>query len=212
MQSADEGRCATVGDAGGGAEIAVASGREDAKRRGSMDCLQHSGDQGQRLVITASVSGCRSSRSGNAIGPLACYSICHDPIGSPRFTPFVPGAPRATVGLALGAPLYIWPSASPRGPRPAGHPVTVGPPAGERAGRRGSRWSAPLDERPWPAALGLLGFAWADGDGMGRLPPQPPDNLDQVAASILEPEVPAGGNKELTPSAVLSVARRHSPH
>jgi hypothetical protein len=42
-------------------------------------------------------------------------------------------------------------------------------------------------------ALGLLGFAWADGEGMGRLPPQQPDNLDQPSASILEPEVPAGG-------------------
>jgi hypothetical protein len=28
---------------------------------------------------------------------------------------------------------------------------------------------------------------------MTSLPPQPPDNLYQVAASILEPEVPAGG-------------------
>jgi hypothetical protein len=42
-------------------------------------------------------------------------------------------------------------------------------------------------------ALGLLGFALADGDGMGRLPPQPPEHLDQEAVSILEPEVPAGG-------------------
>jgi hypothetical protein len=31
---------------------------------------------------------------------------------------------------------------------PAGHPVTVGPPTGERAEPHGSRWSAPLDERP----------------------------------------------------------------
>jgi hypothetical protein len=76
---------------------------------------------------------------------------------------------------------------------PGCHPVTVGPPTGERAKRHGSRWSAPLDERPWPVALGLLGLSWAVGDGMTRLPPQPPDNLDQAAASILEPEVPAGG-------------------
>jgi hypothetical protein len=41
--------------------------------------------------------------------------------------------------------------------------------------------------------LGLLGLSWADGAGMTRLPPQPPRNLDLVAASILEPEVPAGG-------------------
>jgi hypothetical protein len=49
------------------------------------------------------------------------------------------------------------------------------------------------DERPGPVALGLLGLPWADGAGMTRLPPQPPDNLDHAAASILEPEVPAGG-------------------
>ena len=84
-------------------------------------------------------------------------------------------------------------SAPPRGPRPAGHPVTVGPPTGERGKRHGSRWSAPPDERPWPVALGLLGLPLADGDGMGRLLPQPPDNLDQASTSILEPEVPAGG-------------------
>jgi hypothetical protein len=41
-----------------------------------------------------------------------------------------------------------------------------------------------------PVAVGL---PWADGDRMTRLPPQPPDNLDQAEASILEPEVPAGG-------------------
>jgi hypothetical protein len=31
---------------------------------------------------------------------------------------------------------------------------------------------------------------WAYGVGMTRLPPQPPDSLDQVTAFILEPEVP----------------------
>jgi len=41
----------------------------------------------------------------------------------------------------------------------------------------------------------LLGLSWADGGGMGRLPPQPPADLDQAAASILEPEVPAGGTE-----------------
>jgi hypothetical protein len=30
-------------------------------------------------------------------------------------------------------------------------------------------------------ALGLLGLPWAGGDGMTRLPPQPPDNLNQAA-------------------------------
>jgi hypothetical protein len=50
----------------------------------------------------------------------------------------------------------------------------------------------PPDERPVPAALGLRGLPRADGDGMARLPPQPPDNLDQTAASILLPEAPAG--------------------
>jgi hypothetical protein len=76
---------------------------------------------------------------------------------------------------------------------PAGHPVTVGPPTGERGKRHGSRWSTPPAERPWPVALGLLGLPWADDDGMGRLPPQLPDHLDQEAASTLEPEIPAGG-------------------
>jgi hypothetical protein len=49
-----------------------------------------------------------------------------------------------------------------------------------------------------PVALGLLGLPGADGDGMGRLPPQPPDNRDHAAASILEPEVPAGGSIEVS--------------
>jgi len=64
-------------------------------------------------------------------------------------------------------------------------------PARRGAGKRhGPRWSSPLVERPWPVALGLLGLPWADGAGMGRLPPQPPANLGQAAASILEPEAP----------------------
>jgi len=81
----------------------------------------------------------------------------------------------------------------PRTPHPAGYPVTVGPPAGERAKPHGSRWSAPRtnDLDPWGLVCSAL--AWADGVGMTRLPPQPPANLDQAAASILEPEVPAGG-------------------
>jgi hypothetical protein len=79
---------------------------------------------------------------------------------------------RARALLTWGFGIF-WP-ARPRTLRPAGHPVTVGPPTGERAKRHGSRWSAPLDERPWPVALGLLGFAWADGDGMTRHPPQAP--------------------------------------
>jgi hypothetical protein len=40
---------------------------------------------------------------------------------------------------------------------------------------------------------GLLGLSRADGVGATRLPPQPPANLDHAAASILEPEAPAGG-------------------
>jgi hypothetical protein len=87
---------------------------------------------------------------GSATGPLTCCSIWRDPIDSPRFTPFAPSVLRPPQGTP-----HLTPSASPRGPRPAG----------------------------------LLGLLWADGDGMGRLPPQPFDNLDQ-AASILEPEVP----------------------
>src|SRR6202035_3416089 len=88
------------------------------------------------------------------------------------------------------AALVIRLSAPPRGPRPAGHPVTVGLPTGERGKRHRSRWSAPPDERPWAVALGLPGLPWADGDGMGRLPSQPPGDLDQAVASILEPDAP----------------------
>src|SRR5580693_5126862 len=42
-----------------------------------------------------------------------------------------------------------------------------------------------------PPGLGLPGLPRAEGGGMTRLPPQPDDNLDQAAASILESEVPA---------------------
>jgi hypothetical protein len=82
------------------------------------------------------------------------------------------------------------------------------PPSGERGKRRGSRWSTLPAERPWPAALGLLGLPWADGDEMGRLPHQPPDNLDQAATSILEPEVPAGG----TSGCSMRAVRHGLPH
>src|SRR5215471_10281123 len=44
-------------------------------------------------------------------------------------------------------------------------------------------------------ALGLLGLSWTDGDGMGGPSPQPSDNLDQVPASILEPEAPPEASK-----------------
>jgi len=46
-------------------------------------------------------------------------------------------------------------------------------PPGKRARPLRVNWSAPLDERLGPAGPGLLGFAWADGDGVNRLPPQP---------------------------------------
>jgi len=83
--------------------------------------------------------------------------------------------------------------ALPRGPRPAGHPVTVGPPTGERAKRHGSRWSALPDERPGPVALGLLGSClgrWCRGDQASTPATRQPR---PCGASILEPEVPAGG-------------------
>jgi hypothetical protein len=54
--------------------------------------------------------------------------------------------------------------------RPVGSAVTVDPPYGERARPHGSRWSALLDERPERVGSGLLGFAWADGDGVKRIP------------------------------------------
>jgi hypothetical protein len=56
-------------------------------------------------------------------------------------------------------------------------------------------------------ALGLLGLPWADGDGMGRLSPQPSDNLDPAAASILEPEVPAGGIGLMAAQRYASIVR-----
>jgi hypothetical protein len=143
--------------------------------------VRRSARQGAELRAS-SLSGCRSGRSSGALGPLTCYLISlPGPHRLPSIYPLCHEGPRATVGLALGHRLLvIRPSALPRRPRPAGHPVTVGPPTGERGKRHGSRWSALLDERPWAVAL-----AWADGDGMGRLPPQPPDDLDQAAASIL---------------------------
>ena len=36
------------------------------------------------------------------------------------------------------------------------------------------------------------GLPWADGDGMGRLLPQPSDNLSQAAVSVLEPKTRRG--------------------
>ena len=39
--------------------------------------------------------------------------------------------------------------------------------------------------------------------GWGRLPPQPPDDLDQAAASISEPEAPAGGGRNLMPVVLI---------
>jgi hypothetical protein len=44
-------------------------------------------------------------------------------------------------------------------------------------------------------AFGLLGLPWADGDGMTGPMPQLPGDLNQTAATILEPEVFAGGTK-----------------
>jgi aryl sulfotransferase len=45
----------------------------------------------------------------------------------------------------------------------------------------------------WLEQVKSLEDPWGDGDGMSRLPPQPPGHLDQEAAPVLEPEVPAGG-------------------
>jgi hypothetical protein len=66
-------------------------------------------------------------------------------------------------------------------------------PPGERARPCGSNWSAPLDERLGRAGPGLLGFAWADGDRMNRLPTPATGDISACPPSILEPEVPAGG-------------------
>jgi hypothetical protein len=45
----------------------------------------------QCLLKIASLSGCRSTRFGSAIGPLTCCPFWRNPIDSPRFTPFAPG-------------------------------------------------------------------------------------------------------------------------
>ena len=61
-------------------------------------------------------------------------------------------------------------------------------------GATGSRWIMSRTT----CVLGVSGVSvrLAHGDGMGRPPPQPPDYLDQVAASIPEPEVPAGDERD----------------
>jgi len=61
-----------------------------------------------------------------------------------------------------------------------------------RLKRASLSWSS-RHRRPTNRGRGKLGLFWADGDGMGRLPPQPSSNLDKAAASIPEPEAPAGG-------------------
>ena len=45
------------------------------------------------------------------------------------------------------------------------HPLAVGHPPGSWAKPPGSRWSAPLDERPWPGGFGLLGLSWLMASG-----------------------------------------------
>jgi hypothetical protein len=42
-------------------------------------------------------------------------------------------------------------------------------------------------------ALGLLGFAWADGEEMGRLPPQPPTTSTRPRRPSWNPRSPAEG-------------------
>jgi hypothetical protein len=46
------------------------------------------------------------------------------------------------------------------------HPVAVVPHTVEQTRPRVTRWSAPLDVRPWHPGAGLLGPAWDGGDGM----------------------------------------------
>ena len=65
------------------------------------------------------------------------------------------------------------------------------PPAGVRAARRRSRWSAPPDERPGPAAGGVLGLPWPAGTGW--TPPTPARYGGRALRgpwSIPEPEAP----------------------
>src|SRR5262249_46989386 len=58
-------------------------------------------------------------------------------------------SPELVPHLDAGPPwIVLRSSAPPRRPRLAGHPVTVGPPTGERAERRGPRCGALSDERP----------------------------------------------------------------
>jgi hypothetical protein len=62
-----------------------------------------------------------------------------------------------------------------------------------------------------PVPLGLLGLLWADGGGMGRLPPQPPANLGEAAESISEPEAPTGGKQIVVQCLLESAPVRRTP-
>src|SRR5271157_3244267 len=73
---------------------------------------------------------------------------------------------------------------------PSVHPVTVGPPSGERAKPHRSRWSALPDERPWPVGLGLLGLSWGDGDGVNRHPSSATRGLEVFRRPSWSPRSP----------------------
>jgi hypothetical protein len=60
-----------------------------------------------------------------------------------------------------------------------------------------------------PPGLGLPGLPRAEAGGMTRLPPQPDDNLDQAAASILESEVPARSTVRAAPRRIARWRARH---
>ncbi len=64
----------------------------------------------------------------------------------------------------------------------------------KRACPLGSRWSAPLDERPGPQGAGLLGFAWDDGRRDGSSLHQPrPEPAGWTVAIPVSGRAPAGG-------------------
>lgn len=99
------------------------------------------------LLASASLSGCRSGRARGGCGPSDLLVPWLGYPYSPRFPPPYPASLGRGLGIVPNDPQPAYIRRVPREPAPAGHPVAVGPPTG---------------------ALGMFGFAWADGGGMGR--------------------------------------------
>jgi len=82
------------------------------KRRGSMNGCGNNRGQGQRLLVTASVSGCRRSRPSSGLAAVTCVYARWVLLGLPSVScayPYDPQRSRAVVGPSLGA--YMAPEA-----------------------------------------------------------------------------------------------------